>query len=153
MCAHKHTQRIKQSKPFIHAASIDTHSAYKVTSIVEERDYYTNFVCVCVGGGEFVWLECKVATALQANVHAVRCRDSDQSLSTPSSPPTPSCSIYIQLYLIHWIQNWLNTVHVESQIIWEHFPTHHGCPQMGAHCNLPAGCAGRTSTRKNVQTL
>lgn len=95
------------------------------------------------GWGGSVWLECKVATALRANVHAVRSCHSDQSLSTPSSPPVP-----IQLQPIHWIQSWPNTVHVESQIKYksihppppqQHFLTHPRCPQMGAHSNLPAG--------------
>lgn len=190
VCTRMHRRRVEQGNAFIHTASINTHSAYKVTCI-EEKERLLSWLrwikapsmsnkweeeafCVCLscaasslavlfcagllklrdqiktsGWGESVWLECKVATALRANVHAVRSCHSDQSLSTPSSPPVP-----IQLQPIHWIQSWPNTVHVESQIKYksihsapthpqQHFLTHPRCPQMGAHSNLPAGGSER----------
>lgn len=99
------------------------------------------------GGGASFWLECKVATALQANVHAVRCSHSDQSLSTPSPPPTDPPPALIQLYLIHWIQDWLTTVHVQSLII-----TLPKISQVSPeHCNLPVGCAIRLPHRNKPQ--
>lgn len=91
------------------------------------------------GGKESVWLECKVATALQANVHAVRCCHSDQSLSTSSSPPTPSCSHSI-------ISDSLNSqltkyyIHVESPIMMRTLPN--------TSWVSPSWVPGRTSGRE-----